>query len=62
MLKTEWMKPSRSSAQHANCVQARLAGGAVELRNSNDPSGPFVRFTEAEWRTFIECADEFKIQ
>jgi hypothetical protein len=43
-----WMKSRRSGAQ-GNCVElARLADGAVAMRNSRDPEGPALIFTPAE--------------
>jgi hypothetical protein len=48
-----WWKSGRSSAQ-GNCVEtARLAGGAVAVRNSRDPEGPALIFTRAEMRAFL---------
>ena len=43
-----WMK-SRCSGAQGNCVElARLADGAVAMRNSRDPEGPALMFTPAE--------------
>ena len=43
-----WVKGQRSGAQ-GNCVElARLADGAVAVRNSRDPRGPALVFTPAE--------------
>ena len=43
-----WVKSHYSGAQ-GNCVElARLAGGAVAVRNSRDPHGPALVFTPAE--------------
>ena len=43
-----WVKSQRSGAQ-GNCVElARLADGAVAVRNSRDPRGPALVFTPAE--------------
>jgi hypothetical protein len=49
-----WHKSGRSSAQ-GNCVEtARLADGEVAVRNSRDPSGPALIFTDVEARAFLE--------
>ena len=38
-----------------NCVEtARLAGGAVAVRNSRDPEGPALVFSQAEIHAFLE--------
>lgn len=44
----EWVISSKSDG--GSCVQVARTGGGVIVRNSNDPDGPSVRFTEAEWR------------
>jgi hypothetical protein len=52
--RVRWHKSTRSSAQ-GNCVEtARLAGGEVAVRNSRQPSGPALVFTQAEARAFLE--------
>lgn len=47
-----WQKSSYSV--QGNCVEiARLAGSYTALRNSRDPEGPVLVFTEAEWNAFL---------
>ena len=63
VLSGEWAKPSRS-AKESTCVEARFADGIVEVRNSNHPEAGMVRFTRAEWETFIDAVDvdgEFRL-
>ena len=49
-----WRKSS-FSMQNGACVElAPLPGGGVAVRDSKDPSGLVLRFTEAEWSAF--CA------
>ena len=51
-----WFKSGRSSAQ-GNCVEvARLAGGAVAVRNSRHPEGPALVFTFGEFEAFVRGA------
>jgi hypothetical protein len=52
MLSNEWQKSSLSSGGD-NCVQARRAHGGVQVRNSKDPHGAILQFTEAEWTAFL---------
>lgn len=52
MLTSEWQKSSRSSNQ-GSCVEARLNNELIEVRNSNDPGGPTLRFNKDEWNAFI---------
>lgn len=41
----------------ANCVEVRLdTDGMVEIRNSKDPDGPSVCFTQDEWADFLSGA------
>lgn len=62
-LNDRWHKPSRSG-NNGQCVGARFVDDVVEVRNSNDPSAGSVRFTRAEWETFILAVDvdgEFRL-
>ncbi|MFI9638776.1 DUF397 domain-containing protein [Micromonospora sp. NPDC051925] len=47
----DWFKSSRSS-DNANCVEVRLAGGEVGVRDSKDRSGPTLAFADSAWRSF----------
>jgi Domain of unknown function (DUF397) len=43
----------RARCDSGSCVEVALLGDAVAVRNSNDPDGPVLRFTRAEWTTFV---------
>jgi hypothetical protein len=48
-----WRKSARSSAQ-GNCVElAQLPDAGVAVRNSRDPGGPALVFTDAELEAFL---------
>jgi hypothetical protein len=48
-----WRKSARSSAQ-GNCVElAQLPGQGVAVRNSRDPEGPALVFSDAELEAFL---------
>ena len=48
-----WAKSSLSFS-NGNCVEvAELPGGSVGVRNSRDPEGPVLRFTQDEWNAFL---------
>ncbi len=48
-----WRKSHRSNPS-GNCVEmARLATGAIAIRNSRDPDGPALIYTQAEIDAFL---------
>lgn len=48
-----WIKSSLSS-YNGNCVQvAGLAGDTIRVRDSKNPRGGVLSFTQAEWDAFI---------
>jgi Domain of unknown function (DUF397) len=52
-MKAVWVKSSLSFS-NGNCVEvAELPGGSVGVRNSRDPGGPVLEFTQAEWDAFL---------
>jgi hypothetical protein len=51
-----WVKSSLSFS-NGNCVEvAELPGGSVGVRNSRDPEGPVLRFTQGAWDAFLSAA------
>jgi hypothetical protein len=53
--RTEWQKSSHSTQDPTECVEvsAHVNGQDIAARDSIDPSGPMLRFSGAEWRTFL---------
>ncbi|MFJ2744749.1 DUF397 domain-containing protein [Streptomyces sp. NPDC087440] len=50
-----WVKSSASAA--GNCIEvAALPGGTVAMRNSRDPQGPALIYTDAELEAFVAGA------
>ncbi|GAA1027727.1 hypothetical protein GCM10009557_10230 [Virgisporangium ochraceum] len=52
-LTEEWRKASRSMAGGNNCVEVRLHGEDVQVRDSKNPTGPSLRFTVAQWASLL---------
>jgi hypothetical protein len=49
----DWYTSSACGANNS-CLEARTyADGSVEIRNSQDPKGTLLRFTEDEWSAFL---------
>ncbi|SCE63547.1 protein of unknown function [Micromonospora haikouensis] len=47
-----WFKSSRSS-NNANCVEVRFVGGAVDVRDTKDRTGPTLAFDSRSWASFV---------
>ena len=57
-LDARWIKSGHSNAE-GNCVElARLADGAIAVRNSRDPEGPALVYTPAEVAAFLAGAKD----
>ncbi len=62
-LNESWRKSTRSGTQGA-CVEVRLVGNQIEVRDTKAAgSGPVLGFTAQEWSAFVEGAKagEFEI-
>lgn len=50
----KWFKSTRSEPQTNDCVElAGGEGGAVHVRDSKDPAGAVLSFTQSEFRAFL---------
>ncbi|GAB2859445.1 DUF397 domain-containing protein [Lentzea nigeriaca] len=49
---TTWRKSSRSG-NGSNCVEVTFAGDDVATRDSKNPTGPVLRFTQQSWSVFL---------
>ncbi|NMO57700.1 DUF397 domain-containing protein [Actinoplanes sp. TBRC 11911] len=49
-----WRKSQRSNGNGGNnCVEVAFLAGAVAVRDSKEPDGPALLFTDAEWTSFV---------
>jgi Domain of unknown function (DUF397) len=50
---SEWRKSSYSLGSDSTCVEVSVRATGVAVRDSKDPSGPVLLFSEQEWRVFL---------
>ena len=53
-----WVKSRRSGPISDNCVEIAAIAGGVAMRDSKDPTGPALLFTEQEWDAFVGGAKD----
>lgn len=51
----EWRRSSECSGAD-QCVEIAHTHDGIQLRDSKDPDGPVLTFTDAEWRAFTAGA------
>lgn len=49
-----WRKAS-GSASNGSCVEVAPIEGGVAVRDSKDPDGPILQYTDAEWLVFLNA-------
>ncbi|MFJ2110689.1 MULTISPECIES: DUF397 domain-containing protein [unclassified Streptomyces] len=55
----DWFKSSYSNDDNRLCLEgARLAGGAMAVRDSKHPQGPAFVLVGAVWTTFVHALNE----
>lgn len=53
-----WRKSARSGPVSDNCVEVAFVDGAIAMRDSKNPDGPVLLFTQGEWDAFAGgCKD-----
>jgi hypothetical protein len=53
-----WVAPQHGDLEDASAEMAALPGGSVAMRNSGDPDGPALIYTQAEIAAFIAGAKD----
>lgn len=56
MITSDWAKSSKSGPNCDNCVECRMNGNNIEVRDTKNPSVPAQVYTPGEWTAFIEGA------
>ena len=52
--RADWRKSSYSGSNGGHCVEvARNLPGVVAVRDSKDPHGPALVFSQADWAAFM---------
>ena len=46
-------RAGRAECAGTSCVEVSMAEGVVAVRDSKDPSGPFLVFDDGEWSAFV---------
>lgn len=56
-----WRKPAKCAS--SGCVEARMDGERITVRNSRDPGGDNVSYDRDEWEAFVAAvkAGEFDV-
>ena len=54
----EWRKSNRSGPYSDNCVEVAFIDDAIAVRDSKDPSGAVLLFTQSEWDAFVDGAKD----
>jgi uncharacterized protein DUF397 len=52
----QWRKSSFSGNGGGNCVDVAADGEKIYVRNSKNPGGAMVAFTQSEWKAFLSGA------
>jgi hypothetical protein len=53
-----WRKSSASGPNCDNCVEVAFVGDAIAVRDSKNPTGPALIFTQGEWDAFVGGAKD----
>lgn len=51
-----WFKSSHSSGGGGECVEVAACSGAIQVRDSKEPSGPVLLLSLEGWAAFVTFA------
>lgn len=49
-----WRKSTRSNGSGGDCVEIAETRKTIFVRDSKDPSGPWLSFERSAWRAFVD--------
>ena len=50
-----WFKSSYSNGSGGECLEAALSGGGAAVRDSKEPSGVTLAFSQGAWGDFVRA-------
>jgi hypothetical protein len=53
-----WRRSTQSDDDTSACVEVAVLSNGYAVRNSTDPDGPVLFFTQAEWDAFVGGAKD----
>lgn len=53
-----WVRSARSGPDGGNSVEVAFVDGAIAVRDAENPNGPALIFTPAEWDAFVGGAKD----
>jgi hypothetical protein len=56
--RAQWLTSTRSAANGDNRVEVAFVDEAIAVRDSENPAGPALIFTAAEWDAFVGGAKD----
>ena len=54
----QWVRTTRGASDRDNSVEVAFVGPAIAVRDSQNPGGPALIFTAAEWDAFVGGAKD----
>ena len=51
-----WRRGTQCTGADSTCVEVAIEADGVAVRDANDPDGPRLHFTAAEWSAFLAGA------
>ncbi|MCQ6251801.1 DUF397 domain-containing protein [Streptomyces malaysiensis] len=56
-----WFKSSYSGAGNTECVETAFRAGTAAVRDSKDPAGPVLEFSNRAWGGFVTAVQRHQL-